>query len=198
MKHIFKKGFFVFSVCACLVFTGCGNSVKKISLPTDEEMQQAGMGDITQTDEIKDFVLSDYSISNGEIVYSFSNVKDEKNTLEVKGVKMSLDEYNESLPKSDNLKDTTINGMECKFIDRTVHYVPDGYEFDERVKNNIKNGTTEAKYGSPSNLDQLLPLQRIYWYDAVTSTAYTLEAMGEYYTLENMSEYVYNYVDNAK
>lgn len=198
MKHRLKLKCILAIITGCILLSGCGSDNSKIDLPSQKEMAAAGLEDIAQTDEINDFVLTDYDIAEGEIVYTFTNSQDEKNTLGVTGIKMSAEEYEKMLPASDNLQDTVINDINCKFIDRTVHFVPDGYEVSQRIKDNVAKGTTEIKYGNPSKLDELLPLQRVYWYDENTSVAYTIEAMGQYYTLDNMTEYVRNYVENAE
>lgn len=191
--------FIVFAVALC----GCGKNTDavKISLPTDEQCSESGIPGILQTDELEDeqdeYVLTDYKLENGSVAYTFTEKKDQKKSLEVIGKKMSQDEYKNSLPVGD-LKDVRVNGIDCKFINRTVHYVPNDYEPDDRVKNNVKIGTTEIKYGSDSDIEELLPIQRIYWYDPAIQIGYSLESIGQYYSEEEMSIYVQNYVENSK
>lgn len=185
---------------AGLMLSGCGNNgdTNKIDTPTESELKNADMENIEQTDEFGDYVLKDYDIEGKKVVYSFADKESPNKSLTVTGRKMTPEEYNSSLPETDTLKDTVINGINCKFIDRTVHFVPDGYTPDDRVKRNVEMGTTEIKYGNPNDLDELLPLQRVYWYDDALGIGYEIEAIGQYYTLDEMSIYVQNYVESAE
>ncbi len=199
MKIRFKRLFAV--ILAGLMLSGCGGNtsdINKIDPPTQSELKSADMENIEQTDEFGDYVLTDYDIEQKKIVYSFTDKESPKKSLAVTGRKMTPEEYNSSLPETDTLKDAVINGINCKFIDRTVHFVPDGYMPDDRVKRNVAMGTTEIKYGNPNDLDELLPLQRFYWYDDALGIGYEIEATGQYYTLEEMSIYVQNYVESAE
>lgn len=204
MKFNFKSVLAVTFAVATLVLTGCGNEAKKISVPSASECEQAQVIGIKQTNEIddetndKEYVLTDYDLGNGHIVYTYTEKKEQLKSITVTGIKMTYDEFKSALPTNVELKDANVNGIACKYLERTVHYVPDDYEVSDRVKENVKKGTTEIKYGSRSDLDQLLPIQRMYWFDSANNIGYSLEIMGEYYQMADLNKFVLNYTTNAK
>ena len=193
MKINFKN-IIATSLVFCLLLTGCGND-KGIDAPKLEELQSYGMENVKQTEKFKDYILTDYKISEGNIEYVFTGIDDENKVLTVICKNATFEEYNKSLPEVE-LSSTFINGMECRFIDRTVHYVPEGYVPDERVKKNVAKGTTEIKYGN--SVEALLPIQKYYWYDNENSMEYIVESMGQYYSLEEMGEIVLNFMKKAE
>lgn len=198
MKNRLSRFILISLSVLCIFMTGCKKSnIQKIDPPTQEDLQKSNLQGIMQTDEVEDYYLTDYTIENGKIVYEFTDSVGEKDKISVTGIKMSYEDYVKSLPNGD-LKETIINGINCLFIDRTVHYVPDGYKPDKRVQNNVNMGTTEIKYGNPDDLDELLPIQHIYWYDDATQIAYNIEAMGKYYQMADMGIYVSNYMEESQ
>lgn len=200
MKINLTKAAVLSVVTIVMLISGCGkrdNSDLRVDLPSDKEKASADLQEVKQTDEFGDYVLSDYNISEGKIEYVYTNKIDEVKTLTAVAEKMTSEEYNESLPAGD-LKDAVINGIECKFINRTVHVVPSDYVPDKWVKNNVSIGTTEIKYDEDTTIDSLYPLQRIYWYDEEKGIAYSVESISQYYELEDMSEFVQMFLEKAE
>ncbi len=206
MKLNIKSAAVLTLMSFALLLSGCGNN--KAKLPDNSEISSAGLEGVKQTDELEgsfidddettnddDYYLSEYNIGNNTIEYTYIESDEQKKNLTVTANKMSEQEYQDFLPVGDTIS-AVINGQDCTFISRTVHYVTDDYVPTERVKANVEKGTTEIKYGSGTN--QLLPIQKMYWYDAENQIGYCMEIMGQYYTLEDWSSFVQSYMENAE
>lgn len=207
MKLKFKSLAVLSIMSFALLFNGCTNK-EKVKLPDNSEISSAGLDGIKQTDELEgsfvveggnkddeDYFLSKYNIGDKTIEYTYTEAVQENKNITVTAKKMNEEEYQDFLPAGDTTT-AIINGYDCTFISRTVHYVPDDYVPTDRVKANVEKGTTEIKYGSGT--EQLLPIQKMYWYDADNQIGYCIEAIGQYYSLEDWSSFSQSYMEKAK
>lgn len=205
MKSKIKSFIAVSMSLAVVVLSGCGaggpREAKKIDPPTKQECLNYNLEGVHQTDEISnedtDYVLTDYIIEPNYVEYEFTEKKTSNGIVTVTVSKQTRQEFEASMPDVE-LQDIDIDGMACKFLNRTVHYVPDGYELDEQTMKNVEKGTTEIRYGSDSDIEQLVPVQRVYWYDDEGQMGYTLDIMEQYYDADKLAEYVREYLKKSK
>ncbi len=190
-----------------LLAVGCGDN-NAIELPTQEQLSDVGLDGVKQTDELdgsfvldnentksESYVLADYELEDKTVSYTYVSTENINNSLTCTAKKMTPEEYEDFVPDI-NTTEAAINDYSCTFVSRTVHYVPDDYVPSERVKENVEKGTTEIKYGSGT--EQLLPIQKMYWYDSENQIGYCLEIMGQYYTLEDWSTFAQSYMEDAQ
>lgn len=211
MKLNIKTAAVLSIMSLALLLNGCNKNELQIDTPGSSQLNSAGLEGVKQTDELEgeyvdnmdiekkqkseEYVLSEYNIDSGNIEYIYTESDEQKKNITVTARKMNEQEYEEQLPVGETVN-AIINGNQCTFISRTVHYVPYDYVPTERVKANVQKGTTEIKYGSGT--EQLLPIQKMYWYDYENQIGYCAEVMGQYYSLEDWSSFVQSYMENAE
>lgn len=109
------------------------------------------------------FVLRQVEKGDNSIIYYYqTHQRTDGERLMLICNAMSEDDYIQGLPKL-NYENNFYNDLKLTYMERSLLYVPDGYEISEATQANIDRGILVVEYGN--DLEELMRISSVSWYE---------------------------------